>query len=349
MPVAARAPPETSLWMEMVNMKSYVSNRFNNSALVGLGLSFLLVPASAAAQEACGDSTCDPGYTCEVGPGLCPLILCLEGEECPPCEPEEQHFCAPADCDTDADCPDHMLCNSYETRDCPEETPTCSETDTEEECSAKWAAWEAQCVPGEAKECTPRWYLPCEVASDCGAGFECVQGESCSVAGSDPEQAKRDAASDAPVDVVCTPTEERYCQMIEQACESDSDCLENWSCAENPEGVCWADAEGGSGCEPADPAKICQPPQPDGYVTLAAQTDVVEDTVGAGAPATATDGEPTGQTGAPLDLVPSEEPAQSEAAGCSAANGSAGSSSGMWAAALGFAALAWSRQRNRTR
>jgi MYXO-CTERM domain-containing protein len=50
------------------------------------------------------------------------------------------------------------------------------------------------------------------------------------------------------------------CQVIEQACEADSDCPERWTCEENPEGVCWAGPDGAMGCEPADPPLLCRPP-----------------------------------------------------------------------------------------
>jgi MYXO-CTERM domain-containing protein len=67
----------------------------------------------------------------------------------------------------------------------------------------------------------------------------------------------------------CEPTGEFACEAVETACSQDSDCPADWTCEDNPMGVCWADANGNSGCTPADPAKLCQPPYSDlggGYV-----------------------------------------------------------------------------------
>jgi MYXO-CTERM domain-containing protein len=58
----------------------------------------------------------------------------------------------------------------------------------------------------------------------------------------------------------CEPTGEFACEIVETACAQDSDCPADWTCEDNPMGTCWADSEGNSGCTPADPAKLCQPP-----------------------------------------------------------------------------------------
>jgi hypothetical protein len=61
----------------------------------------------------------------------------------------------------------------------------------------------------------------------------------------------------------CEPTGEFACKVVETACTQDSDCPADWTCEDNPMGVCWADSQGNSGCTPADPAKLCQPPYSD--------------------------------------------------------------------------------------
>src|SRR5690606_18353312 len=120
--------------------------------------SFLLplTASTAFAQEACGESTCDKGYACEEGPAPCPLVLCVEGGDCPTCEAETIEYCVPIECESDDECAAYMTCATFDTQECPETYPECAEQDSEEECSAMWAEWEAQCVDTEIHQCTPR-------------------------------------------------------------------------------------------------------------------------------------------------------------------------------------------------
>jgi hypothetical protein len=55
----------------------------------------------------------------------------------------------------------------------------------------------------------------------------------------------------------------KACEPIRVACSADSECPSGWSCRDNPEGACWADSNGNTGCTPADPAKLCFPPYAD--------------------------------------------------------------------------------------
>ncbi len=237
-------------------------------ALAAAAASFLLpiTATTAFAQEACGESTCDKGYTCEEGLAPCPLVLCVEGEECPQCESETIEYCVPMECESDDECADYMTCATFETQECPETYPECTEDDSEEECSAMWADWEAQCVDAEIHQCTPRFHQECEEAADCGEGFECM-----------PNQVVVDcrgnAENDEPVECEYEDGDTGYCSAIEQACEEDSDCLENWTCGENYNQFCEADEDGNFECSEADPPKVCYPPEPGGgggFIALAA-------------------------------------------------------------------------------
>jgi MYXO-CTERM domain-containing protein len=63
---------------------------------------------------------------------------------------------------------------------------------------------------------------------------------------------------------VCEPSGKKSCVADRVACDADSDCPSGWSCADNPEGVCWSGPNGDMGCSPGDPPKLCMPP----YVNL---------------------------------------------------------------------------------
>jgi len=109
----------------------------------------------------------------------------------------------------------------------------------------------------------------------------------------------------------CVPSGEKSCRVIEQACTADADCPSGWTCADNPEGVCWSRPGGDTGCTPADPAKICFPPYANvgrdggGGVSL-------DESAGPGVPGT------TAGNAAP-PRAPGEFGTTSRAAGCSMA------------------------------
>jgi hypothetical protein len=204
--------------------------------------------------------------------------MCTPDGECtaeePVCETVEYSTCSPTPCASDGDCPDRMACHqqSYWVCDggmaggaggsagapagscrpdgsCDDPgsfpTPTC---------------WQE---PGESF-CTPRHQLPCEVASDCGGGFDCIEsiywvctgmGTAGSGAGGspgsetpppdgDPTPPVGSGGSSAPSagaggspaggDYECH--EERsgqfYCQLQELPCSADADCPDGLECAD---------------------------------------------------------------------------------------------------------------------
>jgi MYXO-CTERM domain-containing protein len=260
---------------------------------------------AAEAQEQCGETECPKGYTCETSTLGCPLIACMEGDECKPCEPAEYSWCAPAPCETDADCGAHMKCAAIEQMDCGGATePAVEPCAADGECKVAAPDAPVECTSTTLHQCQPQWTLPCETAADCGEGFACKERESCWCSGStgsvgsgvggstgtagassggaaavdlplpaedrdigtgtDEEGAapEGDVAEAPPPDEQCgcEPSGEFACEVVETACAHDSDCPADWTCEDNPMGSCWIDSEGNSGCTPADPAKLCQPP-----------------------------------------------------------------------------------------
>ncbi len=233
---------------------------------------------SAWAQEVCEADTCPQGFVCEAVSKPCMDLGCVEGGDCNlACEEETQAICVRAACETDADCGGAMVCAEQSSWSCDDAAMPCAEG---EDCTGNA---EPACLEELRKECTYRWELPCTVAADCGAGFECVEGMSgsCS-AGSSASTGQEGAtsgsgaatadsgegadATETPApqmrapDCVSEPTGAYYCQLIEVACQQDGDCPEGYSCIDNPEGMCWTDTEGNGGCTTPDPARVCRPP-----------------------------------------------------------------------------------------
>jgi hypothetical protein len=350
----------------------------------------------AAAQEACGDSECPKGYTCETVPAACPAIACAPGSECPPCDGTVEQ-CVAESCDSDADCDEQMVCLTRTITECATDAPAC-EPGTD--CGS--AAAPTDCTAASYSACVPRWTLGCVTAADCGEGFSCEEQLSCSAPGSPgtgtgtggstpgsvppsdgggepggsepsepsdpgddpkepPNSAERPAAptpTPAPdvqnpppgSGVTCEPSGVKACVVIERACSADDQCPSGWSCEDNPDGVCWAKPDGSTGCEPADPAKLCLPPYRDlgggGYGEETSGGTVTPDgsTPPAGNPASAGPGEGPVPNSA---LGTDQASLDSESSGCSMVALPGGSASGAGLSVFG-ALLAFALRRSRS-
>lgn len=249
-----------------------IRNRLLRPSLIAL---FALAPLGAArearADEAC--ASCPKGFRCETIQSLCPDIDCVEGAEpCPACEPKTEQACVPVACTSDADCATDMSCVTEERTRCDgDAADDCGDAREGEEAPDCKPAPATNCTTERVMQCVPRWQLPCNSATDCGAGFECKERETCTCAGSEgsgggsdpgtpqPADSGERAATPAPADCSCEPSGEFACVVIETACSTDANCAAGWTCEDNGKGACWSGPEG-EGCEPADPAKLCAPP-----------------------------------------------------------------------------------------
>ena len=225
--------------------------------------------AKTPAMLTCGNTTCAHGFTCQVTPGACPAIACLDGADCPPCIAQDSYVCVPSACATDADCGADMVCASHETTQCPVSPPTCAPN---QNCSppAKTdpAGVPINCTTTTYHQCTPRWQLPCQVAAECGAGFTCDEQQSCGCSGggtvgsgTTPSGASTPAAgTETAPDCTCTGTS--ACTVIPTVCNTDAECLLGWTCQVAPSsGGCAASPDGQQSCPPPPPVvKNCAPP-----------------------------------------------------------------------------------------
>jgi len=249
-----------------------------------------LAPRVALAQSSCNDdSECEQGFECTVvGASGCaaaaPAPSCIPGQPCDapepqPCETVELKACTPAACTSDAQCAEGMVCHSW-TQPCASGGCACSSDVPDCKCDPPPA-----CEPETTSMCTPRYLLPCEQASDCGAGFTCEQqAVPCACGGSSagaptPGAGAADPGAPGfappagsggqpsgeplpnPEPCVCEPSNVYTCvaQVIE--CTNDAACPAGWACEQEAQ----ADrpACGGDGCpepEPLPPARsICRP------------------------------------------------------------------------------------------
>lgn len=235
----------------------------------------------AAAQSCEADADCGAGYTCktESYESCYSDWECDDNSECQPgeviCETYTSSWCANVNCEADADCPSFMACQPQTAWVCEgggmggvggvgggvagtgaagvggapivdggfEEPPTCEE------------------VPAPSV-CIPRYDLPCEAASDCGGGFDCVEtyywscggggtgmggfggvggGPAPTDAGSD-EEGETDGGGSWECEQV--PSGSNACQLQDLPCETNADCPAGLSCLEQ---YIYGECTGGAG------------------------------------------------------------------------------------------------------
>lgn len=221
-------------------------------------LSFGLIGVAAAqpawaATEGC-DLECPLGTTCELAPGSCPAIGCVDPADCPPCDAQPTPYCAPAECESDSDCGDSMRCAEHSTLDCgpatstPAAAPAAADGDEPRAAAPEAAA----CEPSVIRQCAPRWQLPCTADADCGDGFRCEETEACSVPPYDPS-----AGTPPSSEVTCTLTGTFACVVVVTSCEADADCPDTFTCVDDPNGTCSSSSDGQTQCE--ERGRVCAP------------------------------------------------------------------------------------------
>lgn len=326
--------------------------------------------AAVAHAECVDDTDCSDGFVCEVvaesacaEPPPCePGADCID-EEPLPCEPEEITACVPelVDCDTDADCDGGLTCVSFTYEECdgmdiPIATddpgaPDPDNGDREEPADFDGPGDtpdEFECEEITEAFCAPAWVGACEVDSDCGDGFACVEAEVCECSssggssggmppapGGSPEpMPDGDGSSDggegedpgremdAPIDegeadCSCFGTGELYCEPVEVACASDGDCPAEWSCESMGMGVaCTFDAETGEEiCEESSGDMYCTPPSWDVWGGAVGGTDDTSNLIGERGSAANDDA----AEGGPLEPVNPRAPADESCAASGAA------------------------------
>ncbi len=260
-------------------------------------------------QAGCPAIDCPPGSDCPPCAGT--TLACVAE----PCDSD-------SDCETDMVCLKQTreecsgeaapACPPGATCDAPEPKPPVCNTVSTSQCVPRWSlpcSTDASC--GEGFACVEQ--ESCSCSGSAGGGSSGSGGASSGgatppspgtdpVPPSDPDDSGAEdrapqpepapseppgfaAPAPLPPDCVCEPSGKKACVPNEVACDADSDCPSGWSCADNPEGVCWSGPNGDAGCSPGDPPKLCMPP----YVNLGGGYPARgEDSNGSGSPGTPT-------------------------------------------------------------
>lgn len=284
-------------------------------------LTFALLAAgyagTAYAEDCATDEDCPVGFACESWESDCAdAPPCLPGEECPepePCVGEEYSECIPAPeaCDSNADCTDGLECVTFTYENCwgsgtAEDTPVPAPDEPgsgsgetpdgdDEEGDREGPADDFECETVTEAYCAPPYVSPCEIDSDCGEGFGCVEIEECSCGGStgssgssggssdpspvppeedgggedsggEPDGDSEDDTPDVDPECECTGSGDYYCEPLAIDCEADSDCPDEWTCEDwgvSTSVPCYEDEEGNVICEDEGPTESysqCEPP-----------------------------------------------------------------------------------------
>jgi uncharacterized protein (TIGR03382 family) len=241
-------------------------------ALAAASAALLFQGGTARAQysQCENDVDCGPGFVCNEGS----YESCSGGVSCDDegncveepgeCQTYEQNWCSSATCETNADCPSYMLCQPQTNWTCEggmAGTGAGGGTGTAG-VGGVGGAGGAACGPEGCEEpvctevpapslCIQRHFLPCEVASDCGGGFDCVEsyyyecnggaggapsmpgggvGGTGGVGGVGGAAGTGVGGDDGSYECHQVPSGEQYCSLQNLPCESDTECPAGLEC-----------------------------------------------------------------------------------------------------------------------
>ena len=315
--------------------------------------SFTVVPAfalsftvlgSAYANESCGpELVCPNNYKCVESTGeVCTpsTANCFTGEsgtticdniEEGTCSTETYYYCEPLPCKDNSACAADMTCHSYTTEACSGGSAVACDSVTLD-CPVNDVAEE--CTKTEQSQCVPQWFVPCQVASDCGEGFTCEESTQCSCSGSAGttgtgaasggatsfDDGSVGGSSGTTESCSCAGTGTFTCVAKTIACTKATDCPTHWTCDSNPNGTCSRSPDGSTDCK-ADPAMVCIPPYSNlfsnGSVALNEDRSTGIDEDGIGVSSGGKDNETSGPTSANPEATSGNAANSSSGSGCS--------------------------------
>lgn len=232
----------------------------------------LVVPMSVSAQmepeptdpgepnsECTTDADCDAGESCVTVTTDC--APCLEEDPDCSCDDESFSYCEagpPPSCDDSGSCPGDLVCVTYSFEECSGggAVPVCA---PDENCDVPDEDPEESCTSSTESLCVPKYVAPCQVDTDCGSGFTCEAVEICQCSAGSPPSDGTDSGGEGDgedreptpdEDCSCAPTGDMYCQIIEVACDTDSDCAQDLVCEDfSRPTVCEVTPDGDETCD----------------------------------------------------------------------------------------------------
>ncbi len=221
----------------------------------------VLISTPARAQSECvSDDDCEEGYACELDVDDAPE--CPPNADCEPVASEPSGWCAPArlECDSDSDCPSPATCE-VEDRECVYVVEPCEvDADCDENYACLAGGSSGSCSSGsDSASSDPDAEGSSSVDTSSGeadTGSEDIKSDGVSAQEPTPDEASSDLDPGAPgpvqepervdgADETCEVETVNYCFPKVFPCDTDADCMDDWTCEEVPEGGPdeWADVE----------------------------------------------------------------------------------------------------------
>jgi MYXO-CTERM domain-containing protein len=258
----------------------------------------LILGAAGAvrAQTCVEDRDCPQGFACHAETVVPPTVDCKPGAECVQPDasaPMVVKSCEPKSCSADADCGTGMVCYEQKSTTCSGGAgvapPACpSDRPCEDAGAPPPKPPEEMCTTTTTKMCAFKWQLPCNMDSDCGAGFSCKpmvigscsgsSGTATPGTGGGTSGSAGSGGTSRPAPIAPPPTDAGaamppmcttmtsypgYCQPTVTKCTVDADCPANWKCTEAYDTPVASDPPPGSGAplppaaDAGAPAKMC--------------------------------------------------------------------------------------------
>lgn len=244
------------------------------------------------------DSDCPAGMVCDAiamssSASDMPECICDNGREGCDCATEGSSSgsgsevimgCVQKACESDADCGGELVCITETWEICAPQLSGAAPCDTDDpECGAEdegFAPEEPECETQSESYCAPKYMAPCELDTDCGEGFTCIEEELCACDSNDvedvalepdfrgeeegapkeePEEMNREEEDS---DCSCEFTGEMICELDELPCSSDADCtIDGWVCEQSkaPNTCAVDEASGEEVCEEESSVGQCFP------------------------------------------------------------------------------------------
>jgi hypothetical protein len=143
----------------------------------------------------------------------------------PSCVPVDYHYCEPAPCTSDSDCPASMACYAQSYTTCEPDVACDPNVGCEKDAGYT-------CTEHTKSTCTERYNIPCVADPDCGPGFECNRQPytSCSGGSGRPDADGGWIFVDASVTCTTEVPETGWCSLVTLPCVADTECPTGLTC-----------------------------------------------------------------------------------------------------------------------
>jgi hypothetical protein len=185
----------------------------------------------------------------------------------PTCVPVDYHYCEPAPCTSDSDCPASMACYAQSYTTCDPEVACDPSVGCDKDAGYT-------CTEHTRSTCTERYNIPCRTDPECGPGFECNREPQTTCSGGGGVTPGADGGwifVDASMTCTTEVPDTGWCSLVTLPCAADTECPTGLTCQAQYEypPCTWPgqdagtmpskDLDGGYFCPPPVLTHVCRP------------------------------------------------------------------------------------------